>query len=92
MGVAGEAPAAATGRLVGELKADGEDKGEDTFDKRLAVCNEVEVGRLIWKIDSDRAVFSRRFGRRTPVSPLGHQVSSADETRWGYHIVISRPL
>ena len=86
-----QAPAAVTGRLVFQLKADGEDKGEDTFDKRLAVCNEVEVGRFISKIDGDRAVFSRWFGRRTPVSPPGHQVSSADETRWEYHIVISRP-
>jgi hypothetical protein len=37
--------------------------GKDTFDKRLAVCNEVKVGRFIAKIDGDRAVVSRRFGR-----------------------------
>jgi hypothetical protein len=26
------------------------------------------------------------------VSPPGHQVSSADETRWGSHVAISRQL
>ena len=33
MGVAGQAPAAATGRLVCELKAKGQDEGEDTLDE-----------------------------------------------------------
>lgn len=41
------------------------------------------VGRFILKIDGDGPVFSRRVGRCTPVSPLWHQVSSAEETRWG---------
>jgi hypothetical protein len=35
-------------------------------------------------------VCSRRFGRCAHVSPLCHQVSYADETRWGSHIAISR--
>jgi hypothetical protein len=43
------------------------------------------------KIDSDGTVFSRRFGRCAHVSPPGHQVSSADETRWGSRVAISRP-
>ena len=37
MGVAGQTPAAATGRLVCELKAKGQEKGEDELDKRLAI-------------------------------------------------------
>src|SRR5688500_13139065 len=40
MGVARQAPAPATGRLMLELKAKGQEKGEDTFDKRLAVAKE----------------------------------------------------
>src|SRR5213082_2585803 len=40
MGVTGEAPAAATGGLVEELKAQGQEKGEDAFDKRLPVTKE----------------------------------------------------
>jgi hypothetical protein len=59
--VARQAPAAATGRLVGELKAEGHDEGEDTFEERLAIAKELEVRRFAPEIDSDGAVFSRRF-------------------------------
>ena len=38
MGVARQAPAAAAGGLVGELKAEGEEKGEDELDKRFGVA------------------------------------------------------
>ena len=38
MGVACETPAAATGRLVCQLKAQGQEKGEDAFDKGLAIA------------------------------------------------------
>jgi hypothetical protein len=41
MRVAGQASTAATGRLMLELKAKGEEKGEDEFDKRLAVVKEL---------------------------------------------------
>ena len=47
MGVAGQAPAAATGRLVLELKAQGQEEGEDTFDKRLAIAKQLKVGRFV---------------------------------------------
>ena len=83
MGVARQASTSATGRLVCELKAEGQDEGQHTFEKRLAVFQQVEVGRFVSKIDGDGAVCSRRFGRCAHVSPLCHQVSSADETRWG---------
>jgi hypothetical protein len=83
MGVACQAPASATGRLVCELKAKGEDESDHEFNKGPAVAKQLNVGRFVLKIDGDRAVFSRRFGRCAHVSPPGHQVSSADETRWG---------
>jgi hypothetical protein len=38
MGMARQAPAATTGGLVGELKADGEDEGQHTFEKRLTIA------------------------------------------------------
>jgi hypothetical protein len=72
MRVTGQAPAAATGRLMLELKAKGEEKGEDEFDKRLAVIKELKVGHFIVEIDGDGAVFSSRFGRCAHVSPPGH--------------------
>ncbi len=82
MGVAGQAPAAATGRLVCKLKAKGQEKGEDAFDKRLAIAKQLKVGGFILEINGDGAVFSRRFGRCAHVSPLGHQVLAMyDSTR-----------
>jgi hypothetical protein len=38
MGMASQAPAATTGGFVGELKADGEDEGQHTFEKRLPIA------------------------------------------------------
>jgi hypothetical protein len=83
MRVARQAPAAATGRLVLELKSEGHDERQHQFDKCLAVAQQLNVGRFVLKIDGDGPVFSRRFGRCAHVSPLYHQVSSAEETRWG---------
>ena len=37
MRMARQAPTAATGRFVFELKAKGEEKGEDAFEKRFAI-------------------------------------------------------
>jgi hypothetical protein len=42
MRVAGQAPAAPTGRLMLKLKAKGEEKGEDELDKRPAVVKELK--------------------------------------------------
>jgi len=83
MRVACETPALAAGGLVLELKAKGQEKSENELDKRLAVLNQAEVGGFVSKINGDGAVFSRRCGRCAQVSPLCHQVSSAEETRWG---------
>jgi hypothetical protein len=92
MGVTRQASASLTGRLVGELKAKGHHESEDTLEKRLAIVKQLIVGGFIVEIDGDGAVFSRRFGGCAHVSPPGHQVSSADETRWGEHVAITRPL
>src|SRR5215467_5562804 len=68
MGVARQAPVAATRGLVCELEADRQDKGEDELDKRLGVALEFSVGRLIVGIDGDGAVFAYRFGSLSHVS------------------------
>ncbi len=81
MGVTRQAPTATTGRLRGKLKAQGQEKGEDACDKRLAIAKQLNVGRFVSKIDSDGAVVAGPFGGLSHVSPPGHQVSSADETQ-----------
>ena len=44
MGVARQTAATGTGRFVGKLEADREDKGQDKLDKRFAIADELEVG------------------------------------------------
>jgi hypothetical protein len=51
---------------------------------------QLKVGGFILEINGDGVVFSRRFGCCAGVSPLGHQVSQAEETRWGERAEISR--
>ena len=62
MGVACQTPASLAGALVCELKADGQDKSEHPFEERLAIANQVSVGRFIVEINGDGAVVSRRCG------------------------------
>ena len=83
MGVARQAPAPATGGFVFQLKAEGHHEGEDTFEERLSIAKELEVGRFVPEIDSDGAVFAWLFSLASHGSPPSHQVSSAKETRWG---------
>jgi len=72
-----QASATTTGGRMFELKAKGEEKGEDTLDKRLAVVQQTKVARFIVEIDGDGAVFSRRFGRYAQcVTPLSSSVVS----------------
>jgi hypothetical protein len=92
MRVAGETPAPVTGGLVCELKAQGEEESAHEFHKGLAVAQQLQIGRVISKIDRDGAVFAGPFGGLPHVSPPGHLVSSVDETRWGEHAAISSPL
>ncbi len=68
---------------MGELQAKSEEKGEDALDKRLAITKQLKVRRFVSKIPGDGPVFAGLFGCYAHVSPLGHQVSPADETRWG---------
>jgi hypothetical protein len=62
MGVARQASTAATRRLMGELKAQGKEKGEDAFDKRFAVAKELKIGRFIMEIDGNGTVLPRPCG------------------------------
>ena len=72
MGVARQAPASTTGGLMVELKAKGQDEGEDTFEKRLPIVKQLEIRRFAPEIDGDGAVCSRRLSCYVHVSPPGH--------------------
>ena len=62
MRVARHTPAAATGGLVLQLKAEREDERHHPFDQGLAVAKQLNVGRFIMEIDGDRAVVPRLCG------------------------------
>jgi hypothetical protein len=68
MGMTGQTATTRTGRFMGKLEAEREDKGEDKLDKRFGVAQEGKVGRLIVEVDGDGAVFACRFGERSHVS------------------------
>ena len=67
MGMTRQAPAAATGGLVEELKAQSQEKGEDAFDKRLPIARELKVRGFVSKINRDGPVCAGLFGRGTHV-------------------------
>jgi hypothetical protein len=75
-----------------ELKAKGEEKGEDELDKRLAVVEELKVGRFIVEIDGDGAVISSLSGRISHGSSSGQMVSAADDPTWRNTCTVSRGL
>jgi hypothetical protein len=62
MGVAGQTPTPATGRLVCELESQSEQEGQDTLDKRLPIAKQAHVGRFIVEIDGDGTVLPRPCG------------------------------
>jgi hypothetical protein len=75
MRVTGQTPTPATGRLVFELKTEGEEEGEETLEKRLPVSQQAAVGGFVSKINGDSAVFSCWFGRCSQcVAPLSSGV------------------
>ena len=90
MRVASQAPAAATGRLMLELKAKSEEKGEDELDTRLAVVKELNVGRCIMEINGDGAVVASLAGGVAHGSSSGQMVSAADDPKWSTTCTISR--
>jgi len=83
MGVARQAPALAATGLVGELKAEREDKGEHAFDKRFAIAQELKVGGFIVKINGDSPIFAGLVSGIAHGSPSGQMVGAIDDPRWG---------
>jgi len=83
MGVTRQAPAPTTGRLVPQLKAQGEEEGEHQFDKGFAVVKQLNIGRLILKIDGDGPVLAYRLGCLSHLSPPVKMVVGVHETPWG---------
>jgi hypothetical protein len=79
--VAGAPPAAATGRLVGTRTAEGEEESAHAGPTGLASATPRNVRRVGSHIDRAGAVFAGLVGGWAQVSPPGHQVSSAEETR-----------
>jgi hypothetical protein len=75
MGGAREAGPLAAAGLVEELKAEGEEEGEDELAKRFGVGYEGTVGRLIGEIDGEGTVMAGRFGGRSHVSSPGRWLS-----------------
>ena|SRR2546430_4064882 len=71
VGVARQTPTRAAAGLVGELKAESEEKREHEFNKRFGGAQERKVGRLITEVDGDRAVVAYRFGGVFHVSSPG---------------------
>jgi hypothetical protein len=83
MGVACQTPISATGGLVLELKAKGHDEGDDTFEERLPIAKQLEVGRFAPEIDSDGAVFAGLASGASHGSPSGQMVVATDDPGWG---------
>jgi hypothetical protein len=52
-------PPPATGGCGGELQAQGQDKGEDERDQRLAIMQQAEGGRFILESNGESAVVAR---------------------------------
>jgi hypothetical protein len=69
MRVACQASAAATGRLVLQLKTQRQAERQHQFHTGLAVAKQLNVGRFVLNIDGDRAVFAGLVGRVAQGSP-----------------------
>ena len=66
MGVACQTPAAATRRLVFQLKAKGQEEGAHELEKRLAITKQLKVGGFVLEIDGDRPIFRGSVWRLAP--------------------------
>jgi hypothetical protein len=69
VGVAGQAPTAATRRLVLNLKAQRPHDGEDTREKRLAIAQQLKVRCFVSTSDGDGPVFTGLAGGVSPGPP-----------------------
>src|SRR6266568_4889856 len=69
VGVARQALTLAAAGLVEELKAKREEKREHELDKRLGITKELQISRLILKIDDDGPVVACRRGGLSHLSP-----------------------
>src|SRR5262249_5263389 len=85
-----EASTTPTGRCVFELKAKGEEKGEDAFDKRFAIGKQLIIGRFVLKVDSNGPVFAGLAGGVAHGSSSGQIVRVADDPTWGKACAIAR--
>jgi hypothetical protein len=85
-----QAPTSLTRRLVSELKAQGQDKGEHTFDKRFAIAQQLIIGRFVLKVDGNGPVFAGLAGGVAHGSSSGQMVSMADDPTWGNACPIAR--
>ena len=65
------------------MKAQGEQKGEDTFEERLPIAKQLEVRRFILKIDGDGPVFTGLTGGVAHGASSGQMVGVADDPKWG---------
>ena len=83
MGVSGQTPTTGAGRLVGELKAQGKEKGKDEFDKCLAIVYQLHVGGWLLEIDRDGTVVAGWLSALSHVSSSVEMAVGADETSWG---------
>ena len=90
MGVAGQTPTTGAGRLGCELKAKGEEKGEDAFDKRFAIAKQLIIGRFVVKVDSNGPVITSLAGGVAHGSSSGQIVAVADDPTWGNACAIAR--
>jgi hypothetical protein len=68
---------------VCELKAKGEEKGEDAFDKRFAIAKQLIIGRFVLKVDGDGPVFTALAGGVAHGASSGQMVGMADDPTWG---------
>ena len=83
MRVARQASAPVTCRLVCELKAEGQEKGEDTLEKGLAITKQLKVGRFVLEIDGESPVFAGLASGVAHGLPSGQMVVADDDPKWG---------
>jgi hypothetical protein len=83
MRVACETPAIATARLVCELKTEGEEESTHEFDERLAIVQQLKVGRFMLNINRDGPVCAGLTGGVAYGSPSRQIVVADDDLRWG---------